>query len=98
MDILFQNDKILNVLNGEEAPLGLRLVRVTAETYSLTIGGNDRNDLSTGVKGNATCLARIDMGAMITENRIRRLFEVRPYSQLIGHCSRRNKQRSLLPK
>ena len=98
MDVLFQNDETLNILKGEVAPLVLRLVGVTAETYSLTIGGNDRNDLSAGVKGNATYLIRIDMGAVITENRIRRLFEVCTDSQLVGHCSGRNKQRSLLPK
>jgi hypothetical protein len=87
MDVLIQGDEILNVLKGEVMPLVLRLVGVMAEMYSLTIGRNYRNNLSAGVKGNATCLVRIDMGAMVTENRIRRLLEVRPYGQLIRHCT-----------
>jgi hypothetical protein len=98
MDVLFQDDEILNVLKGEVMPLVLKLVGVMAEMYALTIGRNYRNDLSAGVKGNATCLVRIDMGAMVTENRIRRLLEVCPYAQLIRHCTGGNKQRGFLPK
>src|SRR5258708_7761712 len=65
---------------------------------SLTIGWNNWNDLSTGVQSKSTCFAFVDMGAVITDDGIRWLLEVCTYGQLIGHCTRGEKQGGFLPK
>src|ERR1019366_1309924 len=64
----------------------------------LTIGRDNWDDLSTGVKSEPACLAYIDMGAVITDDGIRRLLEICTYGQLVGHCTRSNKQGGFLPK
>lgn len=101
MNVLVQNDEVGNVIKGQmpsfvPGQVSWHLVQ-QLNRWSPAVGRNDRDDLSTGVISEPACFAQVDMGAMITENGIGRLFEVRAYGQLVGHCTRRDEQGGSLP-
>jgi len=65
---------------------------------SLAIRWDNWYDLSTDMKSEPACLGLVDMGAMITDDGIRRLLEMCTYGQLIGQGTRGNEQGGFLPK
>ena len=81
MNVLVQYDGVLNIFKSQVVPFVPRSgeVRLTVKEQRHTVGRDNRDDLSTGVMSKSASLAHVDVGTMITEYGIRRLFEVRAY-------------------
>jgi hypothetical protein len=97
MYVLVQDDEFLNVFKGQVASFARLELGMVARKRSLTIGRDNWYGLSTGVIPEPAGLVCIHMGAVITDDGIWRLLEMCTNGQLVGHCTRRDKQGGFLP-